>query len=250
VRVYLFAGTQHTPGAIPPPPADPNTGGRGRHGFSVVDYAPLLRAALVNLDRWLTAGVEPPASAVPRLADGSAVPAEATAPVFRAIPGARFPDRIPRPARLDFGPETARGIATTLPPKVGTPYPAVVAAVDADGNETAGVRPAELLAPLATHTGWNPRHPGQGAPGDLMPMMGSTLPFARTPEERRRTGDPRRSIAERYPSRAAYLDRVDEAARWLVAARHVLAEDVAAIVARAGRLWDFLHEERTACEHG
>ena len=30
-RIYLFAGTQHTPGALPPPPADPNTGGRGMH---------------------------------------------------------------------------------------------------------------------------------------------------------------------------------------------------------------------------
>ena len=29
VRIYLFAGTQHTPGALPPPDADPNTGSRG-----------------------------------------------------------------------------------------------------------------------------------------------------------------------------------------------------------------------------
>jgi hypothetical protein len=93
VRQYLFAGTQHTPGTIPPPPADPNTGGRGRHPFNVVDYSPLLRAALVNLDRWVSEGVEPPASAVPRLADGTAVPAEALRSAFAAIPGARFPPR-------------------------------------------------------------------------------------------------------------------------------------------------------------
>jgi hypothetical protein len=54
VRQYFFAGTQHTPGALPPPPADPNTGGRGRHPFSVVDYSPLLRAALASLDRWVS----------------------------------------------------------------------------------------------------------------------------------------------------------------------------------------------------
>ncbi|MGH7267805.1 MAG: hypothetical protein ACREMB_23560 [Candidatus Rokuibacteriota bacterium] len=30
----------------------------------------------------------------------------------------------------------------------------------------------------------------------------------------------------------------------------LMALDVGAIVARAGHLWDFLHEERTACEHG
>jgi hypothetical protein len=246
VRVYLFAGTQHLPGAIPPPPADPNTGGRGRHAFNVVDYAPLLRAALVNLDRWLTHAVEPPPSAVPRLADGTAVPAEATASAFRTMPGVRFPDRLARPARLDFGPEAARGVVTTLPPKVGAPYPTLVAAVDRDGNERAGIVPPEVRVPLATCTGWNPRHPEQGAPGDLMSMMGSTLPFPRTPEEREETGDPRRSIAERYPSRAAYLAQVRAATEALVAERHVLAEDVAAVVARAGQLWEFVHAARPA----
>src|SRR5206468_3957707 len=121
-RGYLFAGTQHTPGTVPPPDADPNTGGRGREPFNVVDYAPLLRAALVSLDRWVTDGVEPPASNVPRLADGTAVAAEVTAPVFTKIPGVRFPDRIDRPVRLDFGPELARGIVTELPPKIGAPF--------------------------------------------------------------------------------------------------------------------------------
>ncbi|HMH50868.1 MAG TPA: alpha/beta hydrolase domain-containing protein, partial [Candidatus Acidoferrum sp.] len=50
MRVYLFAGCQHTPGTLPPPDADANTGGRGLQRFNVVDYAPLLRAALVNVD--------------------------------------------------------------------------------------------------------------------------------------------------------------------------------------------------------
>jgi hypothetical protein len=39
----------------------------------------------------------------------------------------------------------------------------------------------------------------------------------------------------------AYLERVRQAAQQLVAMRHVLAEDVEAIVERAGRLWDHLH---------
>jgi len=66
----------------------------------------------VNLDRWISDGVEPPPSSFPRLADGTAVTAESTAALFTAIPGVRFPDRIARPARLDFGPELdAEGIA-------------------------------------------------------------------------------------------------------------------------------------------
>ncbi|HTO11638.1 MAG TPA: alpha/beta hydrolase domain-containing protein, partial [Candidatus Binatia bacterium] len=100
-------------------------------------------------------------------------------------------------------------------------------------------RPVELAAPLATFTGWNPRHPEQGAPGDLMQMMGSTLVFARDRAERERRGDPRPSIAERYASREAYLAAVRTAATALVAARHALAEDVEAMVERAGRRWDW-----------
>jgi hypothetical protein len=240
MRTYLLAGTQHTPGAIPPPPADPNTGGRGLQRFNVVDYAPLLRAALDNVDRWVSEGVEPPASAFPRFADGTAVIAESSAPLFSRIPGVRFPDRIHRPSLLDFGAEMDKGIPD-YPAQVGAPYRTYVSAVDADGNEIAGIRPPELLAPLATFTGWNPRHPEQGAPGDLMSMMGSTLPFPLTRAERERAGDPRPSIAERYHSRAAYLERMREAAQKLVASRHVLAEDVDAIVERAGALWDYLH---------
>ena len=72
-------------------------------------------------------------------------------------------------------------------------------------------------------------------------MMGSTLPFPLTRAARERTGDPRLSIAERYPSRAAYLERVRETTRKLIAARHVLVEDLEAIIDRAGRLWDWVH---------
>jgi len=239
-RLYLFAGCQHTPGTLPPPDADPNTGSRGLHTFNVVDYSPLLRAVLVNLDRWVTDGAEPPASAVPRLDDGTGVAAETTRASFTRIPGVRFPDRIERPRRLDFGPEVGRGLIHELPPKVGAPFVSFVPSIDADGNDIPGIRPVELLAPLATFTGWNPRHPDQGVPGDLMSMLGSTLPFARTRAAREASGDPRASIEERYGSRAAYLERAREAANELVAQRHMLAEDVDAVVERAGRLWDFI----------
>jgi hypothetical protein len=73
-----------------------------------------------------------------------------------------------------------------------------------------------------------------------MAMMGSTLPLARTRAEREQRGDRRASIQERYASREAYLAAVRAAAGALVAARHALAEDVDAMVARAGELWDLL----------
>jgi hypothetical protein len=249
-RTYLFAGTQHTPGTLPPLDANPNTGGRGYHSFNVSDYAPLLRSALFNLDRWVSDGIEPPPSVFPRISDGTAVEAESLATFFRALPGTCFPDRITRPLRLDFGPDIERGIAQ-YPPKAGAPYRTYVSAIDADGNEIAGIRGPEVAVPLATLTGWNPRHPGQGGQGDLMIMMGSTLPFVLTRAERERSGDPRASVAERYPSRTMYLELVREATRELIAARHVLAEDLEAIVERAGQRWDWIQKlsaDTTGCE--
>src|SRR5690242_6395398 len=84
-RVYHFAGTEHGLGIWPPTdiqtaPADP-TGPveRSQNLRSVVDYAPLLRACLVSLDRWVVEGVEPPPSRHPRLADGTAVRPETLA---------------------------------------------------------------------------------------------------------------------------------------------------------------------------
>ena len=240
VRIYLLAGTQHTPGALPPLEADANTGDRGQQRFNIVDYAPLMRAALVNLDRWVSEGVAPPASVFPRLGDRTAVPAESIATFMQTIPGVRSPDRISRPRQLDFGPDIERGIAQ-YPPQAGASYRTYVSALDTDGNEIGGIRPFELLAPLATFAGWNLRHPEQGAAGDLMQMMGSTLPFPRTRAEREQKRDPRASIEERYGSRAGYLGAVREVAQKLVANRHVLAEDVDAILGRAGRCWDYIH---------
>jgi Alpha/beta hydrolase domain len=247
-RTYAFAGTQHTPGPLPPLEADASTGSRGLNRFNVVDYAPLLRAALVNLDQWVSADVEPPPSAFPRIADGTAVEAESLGAYYRSLPGVRFPDVITRPTRLDFGPELERGIAT-YPPRVGAAYRTYVSAIDADGNEIAGIRPPELVSPLATFAGWNTRHPEEGAAGDLMSMMGSTFPFALTRAQRERTRDPRPSIAERYASRAAYLDAVRENTNAQVSQRHVLAEDVEAIVARAGLRWDWIHSIGDEASH-
>jgi hypothetical protein len=239
VRTYLFASTQHTTASIPPPPTDANTGARGKHVFNIVDYGPLMRAALVNLDAWVARGIEPPASRYPRVADGTAVLAESLGDYFRKLPDTTFPGRVVRPSVLDFGPDMARGIPA-YPPKAGAKLQAYVSAIDADGNEVAGIRPVELLAPLASFTGWNPRHPDQGAAEDLMQMRGSTLPFARTRAVREKTGDPRRSIEERYVTREAYVAAVRGAAKQLVAERHALEEDIETMVARAGARWDYL----------
>ena len=66
------------------------------------------------------------------------------------------------------------------------------------------------------------------------------LPFAVTKEARTQRGDPRLSIAERYASKAAYLEAVTKAAEALVAARYLLAEDIEPVVQRAAQRYDLL----------
>ena len=113
------------------------------------------------------------------------------------------------------------------------PVPFLVRQVDGDGNERAGVRVPELAVPLATYTGWNFRAAAIGGPDQLVNLAGSFIPFARTRADRDKAGDPRPSIAERYPSREEYMRKVEQAADALVRGGYLLAEDVATVVARA-----------------
>ena len=235
VRIYHFAGTEHGLGLWPPTdtqvaPADP-TGAveRSEHLRGVVDYAALLRACLVHLDRWVVEGVEPPPSRHPRVQDGTAVPPERLDAVFARIPGARYPRHHAKPRRLDW---------STMPPRPGAAFGSLVSAVDGDGNEVGGIVLPELAVPLCTHTGWNPRHADIGGAEQLLVFAGATIPFPLTRRQREETHDPRLSIAERYASRADYLDRVREAARSLSRSGYLLEEDIELSVAAAARVWD------------
>ena len=55
VRRYHFAGTQHGSGTFPPQETRLADNVIGQVPYNAVDYNPLLRACLVNLDRWVTA---------------------------------------------------------------------------------------------------------------------------------------------------------------------------------------------------
>jgi Alpha/beta hydrolase domain len=246
VRIYHFGGTQHPVGTFPPQDTDARQGYRGQHPFNWTDYRPLLRAALVNLDRWVTYGEQAPPSSHPRLDNGTAVPPEQLAATFRAIPEVNLPEPLRRFERLDFGPQP--GIATHVPPVSMKPYPRLVPAVDQDGNEVCGIRLPCQTVPLATHTGWNLRHPDIGGAGQTLAsggasggtLIGATIPFPATREARQATGDPRRAIAERYTSKADYLEQVRRAAQDLVQARYLLAEDVDEIIGQAAQHYDLV----------
>jgi hypothetical protein len=244
LRLYHFAGTQHSAGTLPLSDTNPVDGARGQQPLNSVDYNPLLRALLVRLDRWASGGEDPPPSRYPRLADGTAVMPKRLRDVFTAIPGVGFPAHPPQVIRLDFGPDAASGVATTMPPREGKPFPHFVPAVDRDGNEVSGIRLPDLTVPLATYTGWNLRHPQMAAPDRLMSLMGSTIPFPATPEESAATGDPRRSIVERYPTRESYLEQVRQQARRLIDEGFLLADDLELVVGQAARRFELLATAR------
>jgi hypothetical protein len=123
---------------------------------------------------------------------------------------------------------------------IGAPYRHFVPAVDRDGNELAGIRLPDLTVPLATYLGWNLRHPDVGSPDQLVPLMGATIPFPATRAEREARGDPRPSIAERYPDKTDYLARVRRAAHTLVDEGHLLAEDLELVIVQASDRYDLL----------
>jgi hypothetical protein len=116
------------------------------------------------------------------------------------------------------------------PARIDNVYGALVCAVDADGNEVAGIRLPPIAAPLGTHTGWNVY---RAQPGELADRDGSLILFGVTKEERDAAGDPRPSLAERYGTRDAYLAKVEAVAAALVAERLLLPADAAAYVKAA-----------------
>ena len=243
VRRYHFAGTQHGSGVFPPLEVRPMDGVRGQLPFNSVDYSPLLRAALENLDRWVSTGEPAPPSRHPSLSDGTAVESETLLPKFAGLPGMRVPPRTTRAMRLDYGPEAHLGRTTTLPAIQGGEYPALVSDINEDYNEVAGIRLPDLTVPVATYTGWNLRHPSIGNQDLVIGITGGlagwTLPFPATRADRAAAGDPRLSTEERYSSRDEYLRRVREAAQSLVNEGFMLAEDIEEVVERAAWRYDY-----------
>ncbi|PKB71211.1 MAG: hypothetical protein BZY87_06655 [SAR202 cluster bacterium Io17-Chloro-G6] len=240
VRIYHFSGTQHSAGVLPLGHTQP-TGASGVHPFNWVDWRPLMRAAVANLDAWVTTGAAPAPSKHPRLDDGTAVPSESLKPAFRAISKIEFPEHLRHLIRLDFGPDS--GITENLPPVTGKPYPALVSDVDQDGNELGGIRLPDVAVPLATVMGWNLRHPDTGSPGQTHKTMGSTVPFPFTQQEREETSDPRPSVEERYSSRVDYLEKVETAALDLVSQGYLLEEDIHTVSQQAGDRYDLLESQ-------
>jgi hypothetical protein len=205
-RLFLIAGTQH--GGRAGTPSSPGNCANARNPHSA---APAVRALLVALDRWVADGRKPADSRIPRLADGTLVPAGQLG--FPALPG--------------FAVASAAN-------EIGPRYRPLVPAVDADGNERAGLRLPDIEVPVATYTGWNIYAPP--FPRDaLCDRDGSFLPIASN-DAARVAGDPRESLVARYGSHDRYVALVRAAGDALVDHGLLLAEDADAYVEAAQAL--------------
>jgi hypothetical protein len=233
VRIYHFTGLQHFSGSFPPEKGWGDLHGQQPESPLPVKY--FWRAMITNMDAWVRSDTLPPPSSYPRIADGNLVALSAYA--FPHIPGVNLPHEATQAYRLDFGPDWEQGILSIQPPKVAQAFPVLVPQVDADGNERDGVRLPEIAVPLATYAGWNLRDKSIGAPDQRVTFEASYLPFPRTAAERQNTGDPRKSIAERYVNREDYLLRYKTVVDDLVQQRWILPEDRAALIQRGEQEW-------------
>jgi hypothetical protein len=233
VRIYLLSAGQHGPSAFPPA----QTIGQQRN--NPLDYRWAMKALLVAMDRWTANGTAPPPSQYPHVGDSTLVRPDRLK--FPKVPGVTTSTAVHRAYHTDYGPRFAsEGIVTVEPPRIGTAFPVLVPQVDADGNGVAGIRMPELAVPLATYTGWNLFNDRSGPTDVLSSMQGSYIPLPRTAADRKRTGDPRPSIEERYRDKDQYLGLVSKATQALVDQRFLLAEDAAIVVTNAGRHWDYI----------
>jgi len=231
-RLYFLSGTPHASGGLPPAPQ------QTRYSLNFAQQRWVLRALLIDLDKWLT-GTDPPPSRYPTIARRQLVPRESVR--FPKVPSLPFAEYLPGVWRMDYGVEYATTrVITREPPSLGEPYPVLVPQVNADGNDEGGIPSPEVAVPLGTHTGWNVSTFQLSGLRYLAGLVGSFQPFARTKAEREQSGDSRPSIEERYASRQEYLQRVRRVATDLVRERFVLQDDVEGVVQQAERTWSVI----------
>ena len=243
VRTFIMASTQHGAAALPLATKAPF--GNCQQQPNPDPQLWTMRALLTALTAWVRDDVAPPASARPRIADGTLVPADQVR--FPEIPANAY-GGVERPAvsplrlydplhALDFGPlyraGDSSGILLREPPLVrSASYGVLEPQVDADGNDLGGVRSVFAQVPIGTYTGWNLGRKDRFE-GGLCNLQGSFIPFAATRAERMAAGDPRLSIEERYPSKEVYLAAFRKAADDLVAQRYLLPDDAKLLIERA-----------------
>ena len=241
VRYYLVAGTQHGDGGgvASGLAYQPTATTRCLLAPNPVSETPVERALVPALEAWIVHGTRPPASRYPTVAGGGLATPDRAAVGFPELSGIAVPygpDAAPAPLDLArFGAVNQlfvtdySGVAPVA--DLARPYRLLVPRVDANGNETGGIRMPEVAAPVATYTGWNLRAAARTA-GESCALSGAAIPLA-VSAATRSPADPRVSLAQLYRGRADYQARFGAAADALASRGYLLAQDVAAAKAAA-----------------
>jgi hypothetical protein len=235
-RNYFISSHQHGTGSA-------TSKGACQQFLNPLDSSPVQRAMFLALDDWANKHIMPPPSMVPKFSNHTFAASTSQADVgFPSIPGVTYTGLKTTRYRFDYGPNFySTGIMTINPPVGSGPiqtdnpawgpiYPSFVPTTDADGNDIAGVRLPDVTVPLATYTGWAVRAGPQA--NDGCEGSGQYIPFAKTLADRTASGDPRKSIEERYPNFSSYYFSVNAAVNNFVAHRWMLPEDANAALNR------------------
>jgi hypothetical protein len=150
---------------------------------------------------------------------------------FPAINGVKLPVGPHIPSALKSG--------ATEPPVVIGSYRVLVPQADPDGNDLGGIQMPEVACSLGTWTGWNLRSASMGAADTLLGNTGSYLPFPRSREEGKQTGDLRRPLAERFSGAEAYEKCVAQVAKRLSDSGLLLRSDIPRLLDAAKRHWEW-----------
>ena len=169
VRRYYVASTQHGGGTggfhwVAVEPRHPSSAGPIESQPCALPPNPnpmsdTIRALLKRLHGWIGYDEAPPASVYPKMAEASLIPEPELAKRFPFIPGVPSPEGIANPTLFyNFGPgfkaPDLSGYISVEPPQVKGVLPTYLPSIDADGNETAGVKTVLGQVPLGTYLGW------------------------------------------------------------------------------------------------
>ena len=235
VRYYMVPGAQHAGGAGVSTGifTQPITGSTCLYAPSPVVEAPIERALIPALEKWVGSNTQPPASQYPTVASGQLVASDRASTGYPDLSSVVVPNgttSVPLAVSVAYGGLLNQLFVTDYSNAVpvanlAQQYTVLVPKVDSNGNETSGIRVPEIVAPLATYMSWNIRAPGHASP-EICLFTGSSIPFAIDPTTRAAT-DPRSSLKDLYAGRADYVAKVSVAADLLVRQGFLTSVDAA-----------------------
>jgi hypothetical protein len=212
VRLYQQTGAAHSPSN-----GVPGSISLCKFQSDPIDYSAISRALVSDMDQWITASVDPPASVYPNLTNGTLQTVTQEQATYPTIPGFPFSTLVV-PAQV--------GDYSTVPPTWGASYPVFVPKTDASGNPTGGIISPDIAAPLGTYMGRNFRKAGH-AEDEMCAGNSGFIAFAKTKAARLASGDTRPSLEELYPNgQADFVAKRRAQVQALIQSRLVLPSEL------------------------